>query len=246
VEHVLAQGPVGGRRVLEVGAGSGRDSVALATEGAKPFILDYSMASLETARRVGRRHGVAPHLIRADALQLPFRDGTFDVIFHQGLLEHFRDPMPLLNENVRALSGGGLLLVDVPQRWHLYTLLKHAMIATGTWFAGWETEFSIGQLERLLRRAGVRTVSRYGAWMVPGLFYRSLRALLLKVKLARLPLHPPRVPILSGALERWRGLWDGTPAAFRTYFVIGALGRKEPAPGGRRPEPPPEAGRGRG
>jgi SAM-dependent methyltransferase len=232
VEQILAQGPVRGRRVLEVGAGSGRDSVALASEGAIPFILDYSMASLETARRVARRHGVQPHLIRADALRLPFRDGAFDALFHQGLLEHFRDPMPLLQENVRALAPGGLVLVDVPQRWHPYTLLKHAMIATGTWFAGWETEFTIGQLERLLGRAGARVVGRYGAWMVPGLFYRSLRALLLKSKVARLPLYPPPVPVLSGLAARWRRLWDGTPVGFRTYFVIGALARKPPAPGG--------------
>ena len=233
MEQVLAQGPVRGRRVLEVGAGSGRDSIALASEGAIPFILDYSMASLETARGVARRHGMAPILVRADALRLPFRDGAFDVVFHQGLLEHFRDPMPLLTENVRALKEEGILLVDVPQRWHLYTLLKHAMIATGTWFAGWETEFSIGELERLLHRAGVRVVHRYGAWMVPGLFYRSLRAFLLKAKAARLPLYPPAVPVLSGLLRRWRDLWDGTAVGFRTYFVIGAVGRKGPAPGAR-------------
>ncbi|MGE5180337.1 MAG: class I SAM-dependent methyltransferase [Bacteroidota bacterium] len=233
MEQVLAQGPVRGRRVLEVGAGSGRDSIALASEGAIPFILDYSMASLETARGVARRHGMTPILVRADALRLPFRDGAFDVVFHQGLLEHFRDPMPLLRENARALKEEGILLVDVPQRWHLYTLLKHAMIATGTWFAGWETEFSIGELERLLRRAGVRVVHRYGAWMVPGLFYRSLRAFLLKTKAARLPLYPPAVPVLSGLNRRWRDLWDGTAVGFRTYFVIGAVGRKGPAPGAR-------------
>jgi ubiquinone/menaquinone biosynthesis C-methylase UbiE len=214
--------------VLEVGAGSGRDSVALASEGARPYILDYSAASLDTARKVAARHGVAPILIRADALRLPFRDGAFDAIFHQGLLEHFRDPMPLLRENVRALAPEGLLLVDVPQRYHLYTVLKHAMIVTGTWFAGWETEFTIGQLERLLRQAGVRVVGRYGAWMVPGLFYRSLRAALLKVRLARLPLYPPPVPVLAPAMRAWRRLWDGTAVAFHTYFVIGALGGKEP------------------
>jgi SAM-dependent methyltransferase len=228
VEQILAQGPVRGRRVLEVGAGSGRDSVALASEGAITFILDYSMASLETARRVAQRHGVRPHLIRADALRLPFKEGTFDVIFHQGLLEHFRDPMPLLNENVRALKTEALLLVDVPQRFHAYTVLKKAMIATGTWFAGWETEFTIGQLERLMRRAGTRITSRYGAWMVPGLFYRSLRAVLLKARVARLPLYPPPLPVLSGLAARWRRLWDGTPVGFHTYFVIGALGRKAP------------------
>ena len=234
VEQILSQGPARGKRALEVGAGSGRDSVALAAEGAIPFILDYSMASLEVARAVAARDGRQALLVRADALRLPFREGTFDVVFHQGLLEHFRDPMPLLRENVRALKTGGVLLVDVPQRFHLYTVLKHILIAVGKWFAGWETEFTIGELERRMERAGVRIVRRYGSWMIPGLFYRGLRVSLLKAGLFRLPLYPPPVPLLSRAFEAWRSFWARTPIAWYTYFVIGALGRKSPpaAPGG--------------
>jgi SAM-dependent methyltransferase len=226
VEQIAAEGPLPGKRVLEVGAGSGRDSVRLAAAGAIAVILDYSLPSLETARRVAEREGVRAHFVRADALRLPFRDGTFDVVFHQGLLEHFRDPMPLLRENVRALAPGALLLVDVPQRFHLYTVGKHVLIAMGKWFAGWETEFTIGELERLLRRAGVTTVRRYGAWMIPGLFYRALRLGLLKLGLARLPLYPRPVPLVTPLLEGLRGVWERTPLAFYTYFVIGALGRK--------------------
>jgi ubiquinone/menaquinone biosynthesis C-methylase UbiE len=218
---------VKGRRVLEVGAGSGRDSVRLAAAGATAVILDYSVPSLETARRVADREGVRAHFVRADALRLPFRDGAFDAVFHQGLLEHFRDPNPLLRENVRVLAPGALLLVDVPQRFHLYTLGKHILIALGRWFAGWETEFTIGELERLMRGAGVRVVQRYGAFMVPGLFYRSLRLALLKLRIARLPLYPKPVPFLSTLLEGMRRVWERTPLAFYSYFVIGALGRKE-------------------
>jgi ubiquinone/menaquinone biosynthesis C-methylase UbiE len=229
VEQIMSQGPVRGALALEVGAGSGRDSVALASEGATVVVLDYSAASLEVARSVAERNGQRALLVRADALRLPFRDETFDLVFHQGLLEHFRDPMPLLSENVRSLKSGGVLLVDVPQRFHLYTLLKHALIAVGKWFAGWETEFTIGELTRLLERSGVRVVRRYGAWMVPGLFYRSLRAALLKAGLARLPLRPPPIPIVTRVMESWRRVWDGTPFAFYTYFVIGALGRKDRA-----------------
>ena len=234
VEQILSQGPAKGKRALEVGAGSGRDSIALAAEGAIPFILDYSAASLEVARAVAAREGQRAILIRADALRLPFREGTFDVVFHQGLLEHFRDPMPLLRENVRSLKPGGILLVDVPQRFHLYTAMKHVLIAMGKWFAGWETEFTIGELERLMERSGVRIVRRYGAWMIPGLFYRGLRVALLKSGLARLPLYPPSVPLVSGAFRAWRSFWAKTPVAWYTYFVIGALGRKSPAatPGG--------------
>jgi ubiquinone/menaquinone biosynthesis C-methylase UbiE len=229
-DRLLEMGPVEGTRVLEVGAGSGRDSVTLAQRGARIVLLDYSMASLELARDVARRNGVRPLLVRADALRMPFRAGTFDTVFHQGLLEHFRDPMPLLVENVRALTRGGLLLVDVPQRFHLYTVMKHALIAMGKWFAGWETEFTIGQLTRLMTRAGVRVERRYGAFMVPGLAYRSLRLGFLKLRLARLPLEPPAVPLLTPLVAGIRGAWERTPLAFYTYFVIGAVGRKGPAP----------------
>jgi ubiquinone/menaquinone biosynthesis C-methylase UbiE len=236
VEQILAEGDVRGRTVLEVGAGSGRDSVTLAEGGAHAVVLDYSQASLEVARAVAERAGTRVALVRADALHLPFRDGTFDVVFHQGLLEHFRDPMPLLHENARVLRAGGLLLVDVPQRFHLYTAAKHLLIAAGRWFAGWETEFTIGELTRLIERTGLYVTRRYGRWMVPGLFYRGLRLALLKSRVARLPLHPRPVPWITPTLKRAREAFARTPLAFYTYFVIGALGRK--------PGAASEAGRG--
>ncbi|TMQ60972.1 MAG: class I SAM-dependent methyltransferase [Candidatus Eisenbacteria bacterium] len=201
VEEILAATPVSGKRVLEVGAGSGRDSVALAEAGAVAVLLDYSMVSLEVARRVADAAGQRVHLVRADALRMPFRDGAFHVVFHQGLLEHFRDPLPLLRENVRALGPEGILLVDVPQRFHLYTVLKHFLIAVGKWFN----------------------------WMVPGLFYRSLRVALLRSRVARLPLYPPPLPVLSRLMARARARVRKSRIAFYTYFVIGALGRKERA-----------------
>jgi SAM-dependent methyltransferase len=237
VDPILAAGDVRGQWVLEVGAGSGRDSVTLAARGARSLVLDYSQASLEVARGVAAREGAALHLVRADALRLPFRDGALDVVFHQGLLEHFRDPEPLLRENVRVLRREGLLLVDVPQRYHLYTVAKHVLIALGRWFAGWETEFSIGELTRLMERAGVRITGRYGRWMVPGPGYRALRLLLLKTRVARLPLYPPTVPVLSAAAARVRAAFGGSRASFYTYFVIGVLGRKGGA--GAPPGAPP-------
>jgi len=229
VEQILAETQVKGARVLEVGAGSGRDSVSLARAGAIAILLDYSAASLEVARGVAERAGQRVHLVRADALRMPFRDRDLQVVFHQGLLEHFRDPLPLLGENVRVLAPGGILLVDVPQRFHLYTVLKHLLIALGQWFAGWETEFTIDELEGLMRKAGVTVIRRYGSWMVPGLLYRSIRVVLLRSRVARLPLYPPPFPVLSRLASAARARFRNTRASFYTYFVIGALGRKESA-----------------
>ncbi|UCH83197.1 MAG: class I SAM-dependent methyltransferase, partial [Candidatus Latescibacterota bacterium] len=110
-----------GARVLEVGAGTGRDAGAMAALGATSIALDYSEESLDLMRdALGNR----VEIVCGDALDLPFAPESFDVVYHQGLLEHFRTPGDLLDENVRVLKRGGVLLVDVPQRYHYYTVLK--------------------------------------------------------------------------------------------------------------------------
>ena len=212
-----------GARILEVGAGSGRDSLELVRRGAAVWVVDYTPSAL---RLIGRQPGGA-QLVRVcgDATRLPFQSGSFDAVFHQGLLEHFRDPAPLLAENARVLRRGGLLLVDVPQRWHYYTPLKHLMIALDRWFAGWETEFTIGGLRRHLRAAGLVPVYEYGDYCVPNLFYRVARKALLPHGV-RLPLQP-RLPLVGPALAALRGGLGRTALPLYTGMNIGCVARKE-------------------
>ena len=224
--EVMADGDVKGRRVLEVGAGSGRDTLALSRAGAVAVVLDYSPASLELVRRQAREQGVAVHLVRADALAMPFRDGTYEVVFHQGLLEHFRDPMPLLRENARITAHGGRVIVDVPQTFHLYTAMKQTLIAFNAWFAGWETQFTPGQLERLCTAAGLRVRRSYGEFMVPGLAYRAVREVVKRTTGRAAPLDP-RGP------RWWNAGWQGlrrrvlaTRAGLHLAHVIGTVAEK--------------------
>jgi len=224
VREVLADGPVAGAPVLEVGAGSGRDTLGLVRAGAIGVVLDYSPASLEIVRRLARTQGLPVHLVRADALAMPFRDGAFRVVHHQGLLEHFREPMPLLLENARVTAGGGRVVVDVPQTFHLYTALKQVLIAMNRWFAGWETQFTVGRLERVCAAAGLRVKRTYGDWMVPGLAYRVFREVLKRAGL-RLPLEP-EVPLLSPLGREVRRRLRGRRWALHTCHVIGTVAEK--------------------
>jgi SAM-dependent methyltransferase len=217
-----------GKRVLEVGAGTGRDSVALAKSGADVITLDYSPRSLELIQQASESAGVQIGMVGGDGLQLPFADDSFDVVFHQGLLEHFRDPMVMLREHRRVLKRGGLLLVDVPQRWHYYTVGKHILMAFDKWFAGWETEFSVGELEELVRRADLEPVHAYGDWLVPNLFYRAMRKGLLRVGM-RLPMYPRPVPVLGAVDAAWRRWFSRRRASLYTTIVIGVVGQK-PSP----------------
>ncbi|HPG39036.1 MAG TPA: class I SAM-dependent methyltransferase [bacterium] len=225
IRQIEALGDLNKKIVMEIGAGSGRDGFRLVDKGALVILLDYAENSLLLLQQLSRELGKPVVLLRADAFHLPFRDNSLDLVYHQGLLEHFTNPEDLIQENYRVLKSGGHAIADVPQRYHLYTLVKHVLIWMNKWFAGWETEFSIGQLRSLFTSAGFSIHAAYGDWMRPGFCYRALREVLKKFKIV-LPLYPRTVPLLS-PLCRWFGnAFKRCKPAFYTFMDIGVIGKK--------------------
>jgi len=214
------------KKILEVGAGSGRDSFQLAYKNATVYVLDYSSQALRIVKNLNDQNDIHVYLIQGDAFQIPIPDESLDIIFHQGLMEHFKDPLSLLREQVRVLKPGGFLLVDVPQRYHIYTIIKHILIFFNKWFAGWETEFSIGQLKKLMEQSGFVVRHKYGRWMRPSLSYRIVREVLRKLKIG-LPLYPAGFRY-TRKLRNWlRGRCITKPWAYYTFLDIGVIGQKK-------------------
>ena len=150
------------KKILEIGAGMGGDSLYLAKKGARVTVLDFSEEALKQIKTSAQKGAVPIETILAEAQGMPFKKATFDVVFHQGFLEHFPDPKPYHLEQKRVLKKGGLLVVDVPQRWTTYTLKKHFQMWRGKWFAGWEREFSARELEELVKKSGFDLLCTYG------------------------------------------------------------------------------------
>ena len=228
VGEALRARSMAGTRVLEVGAGTGRDTLALVEQGASGAVLDYTMEALLLTREAAEESGHSIMLVCADAHAMPFREGSFGLVFHQGLLEHFREPQPILTENARVLCEGGTLIVDVPQRFHAWTVLKKILIAIDKWFAGWETQFSPDELESMLQKENLMIRRTYGDWMVPGLPYRALRVSLAKVGITFLPMHPRGPKWWDQAWDSWRGWLKKKRWALYTCFVIGVVAEKPP------------------
>jgi 2-polyprenyl-3-methyl-5-hydroxy-6-metoxy-1,4-benzoquinol methylase len=222
VREVMRLGDPAGKRIMEVGAGTGRDAVTLAKAGAEVLTLDYVAGSLGITRKAAAAAGVEITTVCGDALGSPFPDGSFDVVFHQGLLEHFRDTTPLLRDNARLLKPGGHVIVDVPQTFHYYTIGKKILIALDRWFAGWETQFTPAQLEGLVEAEGLEVVRTYGDWMVPGLWYRAVR----KILLTRLGWKLPMMPFWTGWGEGWRRWFGARRSSLYTTPTIGVVARK--------------------
>jgi ubiquinone/menaquinone biosynthesis C-methylase UbiE len=97
----IAQGSL----VLDVGAGTGVASAAIRSVGARPVAVDASIGML------GIAHREDPSLpaVAAEAIDLPFRPGTFDGVVGNFVLAHFAKVDTALFDLLRVTRPGGTL-----------------------------------------------------------------------------------------------------------------------------------------
>lgn len=101
-------------RVLEIGAGTGFMTVNLALGGCIAgdlVVSDLSPGMLDVAMRNATEHGVAITTAVADAEELPFPDGSFDLVVGHAFLHHLPLPGKALMEARRVLRPGGRLVI---------------------------------------------------------------------------------------------------------------------------------------
>lgn len=103
-----------GSVVLEVGCGTGAQTVTLArnSPGARIVSFDRSAASLAEAEERVRAAGLTNVEFRqADLFALPFEAGSFDQVFVCFVLEHLEQPVEALRLLRRLLKPGGGITV---------------------------------------------------------------------------------------------------------------------------------------
>lgn len=120
-----------GRRVLEVGCGTGAQTVLLARNSpdAEIVAMDVSRDSLNAARARLEAAGLRNVAFGvADLFELPVDDRSFDDLFVCFVLEHLQDPLSALKHLERVVRPGGTLTVIEGDHgsWYCHPQTSHA------------------------------------------------------------------------------------------------------------------------
>jgi ubiquinone/menaquinone biosynthesis C-methylase UbiE len=126
--------------VLELGCGYGRVTFRLAECARRVIGIDTATDSLELARQIGGSNSEC-RFLKMDALELAFRDSTFDrvVCVQNGICAFGVDQETLLNEAQRVTRPGGRLLFS--------SYSKHFWSERLGWFESQAAAGLIGELD---------------------------------------------------------------------------------------------------
>jgi SAM-dependent methyltransferase len=110
--RALVRAKLEGGSVLDLGAGTGLASYALAQAGAARVYALEPDPSAVVGRGAIERLGLGPNveLLEAAGEEIPLPDGALDLVYARQVLHHITDLTRLMRECARVLKRGGLLL----------------------------------------------------------------------------------------------------------------------------------------
>src|SRR5438067_4744756 len=104
-----------GERVLDLGSGAGTDSlIAAQMVGLEGHVvgIDMTPAMLSKARAAAAQMGATNvEFVESEAEQLPFPDGSFDVVISNGVIDLIPDKDAVFAELYRVLTPGGRIQI---------------------------------------------------------------------------------------------------------------------------------------
>jgi ubiquinone/menaquinone biosynthesis C-methylase UbiE len=106
-------GNVKGKKILDLGCGTGRNAIFLAKKGAEVYGIDFSDEMIAEIRKKIKKEMVKIKLKKQDITKrLPYDSNSFDIVVSDFVFNHIKNLKPLLNEIARVLKPGGFCLAS--------------------------------------------------------------------------------------------------------------------------------------
>ena len=206
--------PPSGERLLEVGAGAGRNTPRY-TGFSEITLLDYSRSQLEQARR---RLGDGPRYryVVADVYRMPFGPSAFDGATMIRSLHHMQDPPAALRRVRYALAEGGVFILEFANKRNLKAIARW-LVRRQAWSPFDPAPVEFATLNYDFHPGAV------AAWLQAAMFHVEHRLPVSHLRVGWLKRHAPLGLMLAaeGVLQRLGRAWLYTPSIFLRARAVG-------------------------
>lgn len=111
-----------GIRILDAGCGDGFYFASmLSFEDAKVYGLDYNFLRVSHTRQTQTKG----YLFSADLEFISAKNGIFDCILLNQVLEHIEDDVKVLHEAIRVLKPGGMMILGIPNEGCFFATIRN-------------------------------------------------------------------------------------------------------------------------
>jgi len=145
------------KNVLDAGCGSGFFSKYFAERGCNITAFDYSDEALKSAKSLDSRIKT----IKGDIFNMPFKE-EFDLVFSDGLLEHYKDPVKILKKFKDVTKPGGYVVTFVPNLISYWIFIKPFRLSHIK-----EWRFGLKKLIKYNQEAGLKVIESGGFSVLP-------------------------------------------------------------------------------
>jgi ubiquinone/menaquinone biosynthesis C-methylase UbiE len=206
--------------IIEIGCGTSIDTnlIAEQNKSGKYFAIDISKNSISNILKINQYFHSHIHFLVGDTFNLPFKENSFNLAFSQGLIEHFKNPITVIKEHMRVLKTGGFLIINVPQKFTGYTLMKKNQMRKGEWELGWEMEFSYNDLKKIGKHLELKEIEVFGyqywkSWKEPMFVLKDL----IDKAFRKLPLN--NIKLLESVRAIYNAIWRKLEKKWGHYFL---------------------------
>jgi len=149
-----------GKRTLEIGLGQGADAEQIIRRGADWFGLDLTHESPKRVQvRLNLRKLKIGGITNGSAVEMPFAERSFDIVFSHGVLHHIPEIKKTQSEIRRILKPGGELIVMLYAKNSLNYRLSIALVRRlgliGMYIARFDVNGLVGQHLKNAREKGL-------------------------------------------------------------------------------------------
>lgn len=147
-------------RIMELGCGSGRTSLALAKlfKG-EVTLVDNSKAAISKAKQVFHDQNINVKFIIGDLFSLKLKEG-YDLVHSEGLIEHFQGETltKLIKLHSLLCNPDGYVIIFAPTPSKTYILWRFIQERLGVWYYGDEKPMLEDELKALCSDNGLNVL----------------------------------------------------------------------------------------